>query len=604
MPSNNNKYQANRNDETNDSSKKAAKVAAKGAADYFTGGKGGAVVDKLANTKLGDKALGTVGKALEKQPGFAKTAKKLDDIGALDTADKGLSIIEGDGAAKEDTSSVISKNGNGISSAIGNSSKNVSSILSGLNKNKSSTNESELSNDSNDNYDFSSNFFGNSDNKSLTKKIWGKLSLRTKLIIIGVLFSLFVIFSFILIIIIQMDSDSDISSIIGNGSCIYTVKGFSNGTKTVKKNIDISNLKVRLMECNGSGPVNGEELIDFEKYILGVVYQENGGGSDEGIKTEAVAARSYALSRPAMMGNSGGTNLYQEDGQWILQLRSCTNDQIYCDPDKGCWSNHIGGEGGTVHSGQDTSKKWSRPPISSDSKIRSLVESTKGQILVNSSGYILNTSYKSGDQNKWNTSRLDYKQILLEHYNKIGASDIIQMACSTTTSSSTGDFVSWKQYDSAWASVPIGNSGKTIRNIGCTVTSVAMLIAKSGVSVNIENFNPGTFVQALNNNGGFSSGGALQWYSITKIAPNFQYQGQKYVSGNSKEEKLSELKSLLSSGYYVTAEVKGNTGQHWVAVDSVSGDNINMFDPGSSSTNMWEKYNWKNTSTFAYFKVV
>ena len=87
-----NKYQANRNNrsETDNTNKKAAKVAAKGAADYFTGGKGGAIVDKFADTKLGDKALAALGKTLGKQPGFNKTAKKLDDVGAIDAADKGL----------------------------------------------------------------------------------------------------------------------------------------------------------------------------------------------------------------------------------------------------------------------------------------------------------------------------------------------------------------------------------------------------------------------------------------------------------------------------------------------------------------------------------
>lgn len=28
-----------------------------------------------------------------------------------------------------------------------------------------------------------------------------------------------------------------------------------------------------------------------------------------------------------------------------------------------------------------------------------------------------------------------------------------------------------------------------------------------------------------------------------------------------------------------------------------------MIDPGTDYTNMWEKYNWENTSQFVYFKV-
>ena len=54
---------------------------------------------------------------------------------------------------------------------------------------------------------------------------------------------------------------------------------------------------------------------------------------------------------------------------------------------------------------------------------------------------------------------------------------------------------------------------------------------------------------------------------------------------------------------YVVAEVKGNTGQHWVAIDYVDGDTIHMMDPGSTSTDMWTQYNWANTSTLGYYKV-
>ena len=60
---------------------------------------------------------------------------------------------------------------------------------------------------------------------------------------------------------------------------------------------------------------------------------------------------------------------------------------------------------------------------------------------------------------------------------------------------------------------------------------------------------------------------------------------------------------MLSAGYYVVAEVKGNTGQHWVAIDAVQGETIVMMDPGSSSTDMWGQYNWRNTSTLAWYKV-
>ena len=95
---NSNSYSAvnnNQKSEQQDSNKKAAKVAAKGAATYFAGPEGAAAVDALAKTKVGDKILNKGGEALNKIPGMSKATKKLDDSGALDAADKGLSMAGG-----------------------------------------------------------------------------------------------------------------------------------------------------------------------------------------------------------------------------------------------------------------------------------------------------------------------------------------------------------------------------------------------------------------------------------------------------------------------------------------------------------------------------
>ena len=183
------------------------------------------------------------------------------------------------------------------------------------------------------------------------------------------------------------------------------------------------------------------------------------------------------------------------------------------------------------------------------------------------------------------------------------------MSCNTgsgcgTATSSTGPYAGWKQMDPAWGNIRIGNTNQTIAGVGCLVTSVSMLIAKSGVAVNVDgDFNPGTFVQKLNQVGGFSGANFL-WASASKVAPNFRFVTKVSVRGQSQSLKLSTLQSLLNQGYYVVAEVKGNTGQHWVAIDGIDGNNILMMDPASQSTSMWQQYNWQNTSQFAYFRVV
>lgn len=403
------------------------------------------------------------------------------------------------------------------------------------------------------------------------------------------------------------------------GSCVYEIKGFYiSSMGNVSNSMSITDLKVRLMQCaepygqgNWNEPLEGEELVPFETYILGVAYQEIGPSApDEAIKAQMVAARSYSLARPTAMNNGNGKKLEQENGQWILQLSSCVADQVYCNPDLGCSAMNDGEQYGTVRSGTDQAVVL-KPPLAADHKMRTLANETMGEILVNDQGNVVYANYASGTQNRFISlanQGLDYKQILMQVYS--AATDIDEMNCNTGSGSgcdstgSTGPYSGWKQTDSAWASITIGGTSSTIGRVGCLVTSVSMLIAKSGVSVNVDgDFNPGTFVQALNSVDGFE-GANFRWYKVSSVAPDFQYVGKVSVSGQSQAQKLSSLQNLLNQGYYVVAEVKGNTGQHWVAVDGINGSNVLMMDPASQSTSMWSQYDWRNTSQYAYFRVV
>ncbi len=174
------------------------------------------------------------------------------------------------------------------------------------------------------------------------------------------------------------------------------------------------------------------------------------------------------------------------------------------------------------------------------------------------------------------------------------------------TFGSSGEITEWKQAGKEWSNIQIGNSGSTIGQIGCLTTSISILIKKSGVPTDmIDPFNPGTFVIALNNNYGFDGSGNLQYSAISKVVPNFKYEGRVELKGKSKDEKLYEIQKYYSSGYYLALEVKGATknSQHWVAVDNVTNNSILMLDPGSSATDVWNQYDWNKTSQFVYFKV-
>lgn len=170
--------------------------------------------------------------------------------------------------------------------------------------------------------------------------------------------------------------------------------------------------------------------------------------------------------------------------------------------------------------------------------------------------------------------------------------------------SSSGKSENWKQYGESWSSIRLGNSNHTISSAGCLVTSISILIKKSGVPTNgISPFNPGTFVVALNNVYGFDSNGCLKYAPISNLIPSFKYVGRVDLSGKSKLDKLNEIKRYYSSGYYLAIKViDTNTSQHWVALDEIKNDTIIMSDPGSKATNLWTEYDWNNTTQFVYFK--
>lgn len=410
--------------------------------------------------------------------------------------------------------------------------------------------------------------------------------------------------------------------------CTYDIKGMNTeqyGTGIKNKNVNATDIKVRLMSaggmCDGTygQPIEGEELVPLEKYILGVSYAENGNAPEEAFKAQLVVARSFVLSVADASGNAGGKKLVEEDGQWILQITNCVTDQVYCDPDEGCSKNGpSNNQYLVVHSGMKASTQY-KPAMPENDQRRQWASEVAGKVALDSSGRLYLTNFKQSDQSAWNTMAnqgLDYTQIILKHYP--GVASISDSDCtdsSTGDGSSAGSYVGWKQSDSRWKDVVLGggtDSSRSIGNIGCLATSISMLIAKSGAIDSLPtgntlkgNFNPGTFVETMNKTGGFDSGGNLYWENVSKAVPNFVYDSssKQTLSGLSKDDKLKVIKNKISQpNTYCVVEVKGGQGQHWVAIDSVNGTNIKMLDPGSKATNLWKEYDYKRTSMIQCFK--
>ena len=396
------------------------------------------------------------------------------------------------------------------------------------------------------------------------------------------------------------------------GSCNYNITGVNTGDRVAKlgdgnSGINIANLKVRLLQCADGvrgQPIPNEELVDFEKYILGVVYAENGSGPTEALKAQAIAARSFSLARPTQMG--GYIKLEQEDGQWILQLRNCVEDQVYCDPDRGCSTNSksTGSNFITVYSGENTHPVRYKGPLAADSELRKAVAEVEGVLALDSDGNVILTPYNSTAQNSWNSkanSGMDYTEIMLSHYGGKVA-QISHSDCSNNCAAS-GDFTQWMQFGEPWSNIYLGSSSGTIGDIGCLVTSISMQIARSGVPVTVNPLNPGTVVQKLNQHGGFTDGGGLWWDTISVVAPSFKYMGKTTLSG-SKEARIGVINQKVSEGCYVIVEVKTHAGgQHWVALDYIANGEIYMMDPASNNTVLYSTPGYR-ANIAACYKVV
>ena len=128
---------------------------------------------------------------------------------------------------------------------------------------------------------------------------------------------------------------------------------------------------------------------------------------------------------------------------------------------------------------------------------------------------------------------------------------------------------SFKQTDSRWANVKIGSSGKTMADIGCVTTSLAMT----------ESFRTGTTIypDAMAKRLKYTSSGSVYWPS-------------NYTQITSISGYLAKFYEILKSGRPVIVGLTNKYGgQHWVVVtgykggDTLKAANFTINDPGSKT---------------------
>ena len=437
--------------------------------------------------------------------------------------------------------------------------------------------------------------------KISNKKLKGKASITFKLKILkiglivgGVLFGLILLAAIIGYILEELipgifDSNNwdDVESKLNDDEYMTThfnsftnkFSGSSGTCKYVVGESSYSNFKVRLYKNDSFELVYSDDrLIDFDKYILGVAYQEVGGGTDsiseQVFKAQAIAARSYALTRGKKMAGVKALQITEENGYTVVNIRQTTSDQAYCDPDEGY-----------LPSGQLSNCSSGHLRLPDDSPLRTWIKEVDGVVLVDSNGEVVNTPYKDKDQIAWRAlaqSGMTSDEIILKHYNAAEKGYTLNATCVKTSSVEGAE--GWKQCDPRWGNMYVGS--KTICSIGCALTSISIQLARSGVQLNVSGeFNPGTFMQTHKSNGGFSDN-IITW-NVSRIAPNFKLIASHEALFGTKENKINTLKKYAADGEYIVLGVRHGVGQdigHYVAYNDSSSDEIFIFDPAGNTT--------------------
>ncbi len=150
----------------------------------------------------------------------------------------------------------------------------------------------------------------------------------------------------------------------------------------------------------------------------------------------------------------------------------------------------------------------------------------------------------------------------------------------------TLDVPSYKQNDSRWASTVIGTSGKTIAQIGCATTAIAMM----------ESYRTGTVIypDAMAKSLRYTPSGSVYWPSHYQV--------------NTSSGYLEAIYRQLQQGKPVLFGAKNSYGkQHWVVItgftggDDLKASDFTILDPGSSTRTTLQQFLGAYPVFYKYF---
>eukprot|EP01016_Furgasonia_blochmanni_P019229 TRINITY_DN215_c0_g1_i7.p1 TRINITY_DN215_c0_g1~~TRINITY_DN215_c0_g1_i7.p1 ORF type:complete len:291 (+),score=37.33 TRINITY_DN215_c0_g1_i7:126-875(+) len=137
----------------------------------------------------------------------------------------------------------------------------------------------------------------------------------------------------------------------------------------------------------------------------------------------------------------------------------------------------------------------------------------------------------------------------------------------------TEKWVYYSQCDPQWAGDHISTGSKTICQIGCLISSMAMAMGTYDRTCYGKTCNPGLLNRWLTYNGGYE-GNLFKWDSVAAFGLNFL----------GFDDNVASIKSKFADGNVVILNV--NQGHHWVLMTGALNNGFAINDPGYNK----EKY--------------
>ena len=366
-----------------------------------------------------------------------------------------------------------------------------------------------------------------------------------------------------------------------------------------------SNLKVTMGTCEQpynkkllNEGTNYSSTVPFNEYLMGVMYGENRPAikreNMEYLKAFVIVASSYALSRSDY-----------EEGMDEIWVHNGNCWQLSCDINEGCHYDYVGGDYGTAFTGPSSSGNYfgGAGAINPEQKavLEEVLNEVYGMVMLTSSGNIYRATHLAkcsqncfGQTNALEDAKngMTYKELLEKYYDvDFTLGQLMEDSYATDVSYGDGGYdgnvvyYSQTHYNDRFC----GRSDSTIKQAGCGVTSMAMILS---TFIN-RSYTPPIVMEEAH-------AGKYCGYGISGTnASFFKYSASRhdlsYQRVDKSGNKQDVLNALASGNSLVIAHMGPGTftnGGHYIVLSKVNENGqVYVLDSNNNRRTGWHDFN-------------